>query len=161
MPLCVTTLISQGTNVFHPLSHELDKFLQDHPSRYHPFCTVLTAPSAQPRSTKPKEGEESQEDSDMEELESLDAFPIPPPPGFDDPSTFSDKEVNKLLVLMQGRGLLSRAPRLVAVEVSLQLVVMRKRAHLAGSRVCQSPGGESEDQGDGGGCWNGDDGEFG
>jgi hypothetical protein len=57
-------------------------------------------------------------DVEMDEYESIDGFPTPPPPGFEDPLGFSEDEIDSLLVLMQSGGLMRRAPRLIKLEVS-------------------------------------------
>ncbi|GFZ47726.1 hypothetical protein JCM24511_05473 [Saitozyma sp. JCM 24511] len=112
-------LLDPGTNIFHPLSAELDKFLQLHKSGYHPFAS-FDAPSADvdQQQAVSGQGEEIPVDTDveMDEYESIDGFPTPPPPGFDDPSAVSEGEIDSLLVLMQSGGLMRRAPRLIKLQ---------------------------------------------
>jgi hypothetical protein len=81
-------------------------------------------------------GEENPVDTDveMDEYESIDGFPTPPPPGFDDPLAISEDEIDSLLVLMQSGGLMRRAPRLIKLEVSsssITAIEIRGEARMA------------------------------
>lgn len=99
VPFVIPTskLNQQGTNIFHPLSTTLDKYLTAHARGYHPFADILTQEntSGVKSTTAPKEEEEEQE-------EALLGFPSPPPPGFSDPASIPDEIVGKTLVLYGG-----------------------------------------------------------
>lgn len=53
----------------------------------------------------------------MQDLEELDDFPLDHTPGWADPTSFNEDEIDGLLVLIKGGGF--RSPRVVPVEVSL------------------------------------------
>lgn len=105
-------MIDQGTNIFHPLTSTLDKYLQTHSTGYHPFALI-------PADWKPSPTEdgdikmndhdllqknltEQDEDEEDEDVEELDESPTTPPPGFADPSSYTDEQMDGLLVLMKG-----------------------------------------------------------
>lgn len=44
----------------------------------------------------------AEQEEDDEDVEELDESPATPPPGFADPSSYTDKEMDSLLVLMKG-----------------------------------------------------------
>lgn len=108
-------LLDPGTNVFHELTRDLEMYLVNHPRGYFPFKDIeaeakksqtkkLDVPSA-PKSpivaVSKEVGPGGDEDSD-EEGEPGD-LPTPPPPGFADPATISEKEVDEVLVLLSLR----------------------------------------------------------
>ncbi|ORY30381.1 arginine-tRNA-protein transferase [Naematelia encephala] len=111
-------LLDPGTNVFHLLDAKLEKFLQAHPTGYMPFSHIASFPpddlGQAVASTASTEKDEDEDEDSMSEVEELDAFPSsPPPPGFADPSSFSNGDIARLLVLMQsGR----RGSRLVQLD---------------------------------------------
>ncbi|ORX33890.1 arginine-tRNA-protein transferase [Kockovaella imperatae] len=77
-------LMDPATFVFHPLTSELDAFLQAHPHGYHPF---EERPKSQPL---------------LPALASSE-FPSPAPVGFAEPETIS---VDDLIILLSGRAVL-------------------------------------------------------
>ncbi|OWZ33156.1 arginine-tRNA-protein transferase [Cryptococcus neoformans c45] len=108
-------LLDPGTNVFHELTRDLEMYLVNHPRGYFPFKDIeaeakksqtkkLDVPSA-PKSpivaVSKEVGPDGDEDSD-EEGEPGD-LPTPPPPGFANPATISEKEVDEVLVLLSLR----------------------------------------------------------
>ncbi|ODN79676.1 hypothetical protein L202_03607 [Cryptococcus amylolentus CBS 6039] len=105
-------LLDPGTNVFHPLSTKLEKYLVDHPRGYRPFIDIRKeaegvedhdASSALPN---PKDDHEpgTNKDEDSDEEEDPVDFPSPPPPSFADPAAFSKEELDQVLVLLSMKG---------------------------------------------------------
>ncbi|OCF32593.1 hypothetical protein I316_05773 [Kwoniella heveanensis BCC8398] len=112
-------LLDPGTNVFHPLSPDLEKFLVDHPTGYFPFESILehhpsaTLPAVT-RYKSPKveadiigDDEEMTSDrddsDDEEEVDVSTSWPSPSPPGFADPSSLTNKQIESIYLLM-GKG---------------------------------------------------------
>lgn len=86
---------------------KVDKYLQAHPRGYHPFAEIETWKEdtiANQMNGNLRDGEGESQDMDMEDVEKLNAFPSPPPPGFGDPLTFDDTLINQLLVSFKGSG---------------------------------------------------------
>lgn len=55
-------------------------------------------------------------------MEQLDDFPSPPPPGFTDPSSFTQDQLEEFLVLMKIRGIMGGKTRVVPLGVSISLL---------------------------------------
>lgn len=112
--------MEQNTLKFHLLDTKLDVFLKAHPAGYFPFADIIsgaldTTPTRDPTS-RPKDGD-GDKDEDLSDVEELDDFPKGFIPGFQDPASFTNEQIDSLLVLMKG-GRVRAASRLVAVEVS-------------------------------------------
>ncbi|WVQ83235.1 hypothetical protein IAT38_005374 [Cryptococcus sp. DSM 104549] len=109
-------LLDPGTNRYHVLTPELEAYLMSHPRGYHPFAQLeasfkvspptdtspsapkdLSAPEANATGPDAGAGSDSGEDSSDEEPGD---WPRPPPPSFADPESFSDAEVDGMLVLL-------------------------------------------------------------
>ncbi|WVO16555.1 hypothetical protein L204_104234 [Cryptococcus depauperatus] len=122
-------LLDPGTNEYHELTPSLESFLKAHPSGYFPFKDVkpepnnpgpievviktstLTKVSNMDSSAIGQDADEDEKESDWKsDSESeLEGFPSPPPPSFADPSSFSEEEVDQVLVLpIMKRGILGR-----------------------------------------------------
>jgi arginine-tRNA-protein transferase len=107
----------QGTLAFHPLSAQLDKYLQQHPTGYHPFDAIengfdskkIGVDQAVECDSDDGDGDESEHDEELD-------FPDPPPPGFGDPSAVQESDLDSFLVMLKG-GVRSRS-RLVQLGVS-------------------------------------------
>jgi arginine-tRNA-protein transferase len=103
---------SQGTLQFHLLNSNLDKYLQAHPTGYHPFAYIptldkasdTTADNGTPTGESTSNKDLEDEDESDEEMEQMDEFPSPAPPGFSDPASFTQQQLDELLVLMKARG---------------------------------------------------------
>lgn len=118
--IAVRSLRNQGTNGFHPLSGKIDKYLEAHPQGYHPFAEIesrvqISTPN-RVRSL-PRENEGGEDEIDMEDMEEINSFPSPPPPGFDDPSSLDEKICQSVLVLLSG-GSSRRPDQIVRLGVS-------------------------------------------
>jgi arginine-tRNA-protein transferase len=107
----------QGSNSFHLLTSTLDKSLQAHPTGYVPFSALASGEASSGDTiSRPTNGSD-QIDDDQDDEEEMSSWPKPSPPGFDDPTSFTKEQVQGLLVLMKGRGMLKRN-RLVKFGVS-------------------------------------------
>lgn len=65
------------------------------------------------------DGAHSDEDADQDsddDMEQLDEFPWPPPPGFTDLTSITQKQLDELIVLMKSRG----RSRIIALGVNNQ-----------------------------------------
>ena len=99
----------QGTNIFHPLTPELDKFLQAHPRGYHPFASISSlladaSPATASDSTNNATGVEDDSDDDEDGLGGMLPYPSPPPPGSLDPDDISNAELDRVLVVLRGNS---------------------------------------------------------
>lgn len=97
----------------------LDRFLQAHPSGYHPFAEI--PPDWKDDKSKPAQdvrmnNENENTEEDEGEVEQMDEFPSTPPPGFADPSSYTEDEIDRLVVLMKGG--IGRKSRVVPLGVS-------------------------------------------
>jgi len=110
-------LLDPGTIEFHQLTTQLDKHLQANPTGYHPFTDLSEASDIAPPTKKTKESPED-EDSDSE-FEQEDEFPSTPPPGFGDPGSYTQNQIDRLLVLMKGGSQAGSKTRVVPLGVSL------------------------------------------
>lgn len=63
-------------------------------------------------------GEVTSKDVEDEEVEELNEFPSPPPPGFTDPAATSELEIDSILVYLKGYGT-KRSPKVVSLKVTL------------------------------------------
>jgi hypothetical protein len=102
------------------LTSQLDKYLQAHPTGYHPFANITTASKADIAMTdfKPPTPGESGSDSDSE-FEVEDEFPKTPPPGFADPASYTQNQIDRLVVLMKGGSQAGSKTRVVPLGVGL------------------------------------------
>ncbi|WVQ76004.1 hypothetical protein IAR50_005640 [Cryptococcus sp. DSM 104548] len=97
-------LLDPGTNVFHPLSMKLEKYLVDHPRGYRPFTEIeediQDSRGQGPSASTPKPKDDLVEEDENPDEEDPVNFPSPPPPSFSDPTLFSKQEVDQVLVLL-------------------------------------------------------------
>jgi hypothetical protein len=106
----------QGTLAFHPLSAQLDKYLQQQPTGYHPFDAIETGSDSEKIGVNQAVGGDSDDgDGDESEYDEELEFPDPPPPGFGDPSAVQESDLDSFLVMLKG-GVRSRS-RLVQLGV--------------------------------------------
>jgi len=122
---------------------------------YRPFAAIeLHEPAATTTGEQQlSNGEAVPDDIDMEDIDEPETLPSPPPPSFEDPSTYEDAVIDELLVLSQGSGLrpTSKVFRLgVCRNVNLGVCV----DVVAGSRIQQPGVGEKTGQRAGCGCGN-------
>jgi arginine-tRNA-protein transferase len=110
-------LLDPGTLQFHHLTAQLDKYLQAHPTGYHPFTNIAESKDIPPPSKKAKESPEEGDDSDSE-FEEEDEFLSPPPPGFGDPASYTQNQIDRMLVLMKGGSQAGSKTRVVPLGVS-------------------------------------------
>jgi arginine-tRNA-protein transferase len=108
----------------------LDKYLQNHPTGYHPFASIsstsnsLTSAADKSSSVSASTTIEPESDTDDEsedDMKQLNEFPSPPPPGFTDPSSFTQDQLEEFLVLMKSRGIMGGKTRVVPLGVSFSL----------------------------------------
>ena len=70
--------------------------------------------------TDPKPEKHTGSGSDSEsEFEVEDEFPTTPPPGFADPASYTQAQIDRLLVLMKGGSQAGSKTRVVSLGVSL------------------------------------------
>lgn len=110
-------LLDPGTLQFHPLTAQLDKYLQANPTGYHPFTNIAESKDIPPPSKKAKECPQEGDDSDSE-FEEEDEFPSTPPPGFGDPGSYTQNQLDRMLVLMKGGSQAGSKTRVVPLGVS-------------------------------------------
>nr|XP_019047146.1 hypothetical protein I302_03753 [Kwoniella bestiolae CBS 10118]OCF26076.1 hypothetical protein I302_03753 [Kwoniella bestiolae CBS 10118] len=102
-------LLDPGTNTFHLLDNKLESFLVNHPKGYVPFAQITssdlnTSKGKDEDRSHPEQNEDppfSDTTSDIESDEDEEppsGLPNPPPPGFEDPSSISDDDVEGVLL---------------------------------------------------------------
>lgn len=108
----------QGTSDFHLLTAKLDSFLQSHPKGYFPFIDI-EASFSDPADlvTGSLNDGAADMDPEMDDVDSLETFPHPPPPGFADPLALDEGDLESMLVMMKGGRL--RKSRVVPLGVSV------------------------------------------
>lgn len=130
--------------MFHPLTSQLDGYLQAHSRGYHPFESILKQSSAEssqyleirPNADVLMDPMEPDSESDDEEL---DDFPSTPIPGFAGPDTISERDLEELMVVMQNRGIFGskKGSRVVQFGVNISLPD-RSDFKTDDSRTCSS-----------------------
>ncbi|WWD21514.1 hypothetical protein CI109_106000 [Kwoniella shandongensis] len=105
-------LLDPGTNVFHPLSAKLENFLKLHPRGYFPFQEIELEVDKSSKTDISKRQSEERPSDDSDEEEDEDErptkWPSPPPPSFADPKSFSEAEIDQLLVLINQDSLFQK-----------------------------------------------------
>ena len=94
----------------------MEKFLVSHPTGYFPFAKVEADNiEAKDTSAASRDGD-GDDDADMQDFEEMGDFPLDHTPGWADPTSFREDDIDGLLVLIKG-GMMKRS-RVVPVEVS-------------------------------------------
>jgi hypothetical protein len=115
-------LTGQDTHRFHLLGPKLDGFLRSHTHGYYPFMDIENDKIQAEATTAQNDqgGEVGDADIDMEEM---DEFPSGHTPGWSDPEGYANDQIEQLLVLMKGRGILRKS---VLVTVGVRRVCVIK-----------------------------------
>nr|XP_019008461.1 uncharacterized protein I206_07020 [Kwoniella pini CBS 10737]OCF47242.1 hypothetical protein I206_07020 [Kwoniella pini CBS 10737] len=120
-------LLDPGTNTFHLLDIKLESFLIANPSGYFPFSGIISSSNSHTSlndstdlaKVKTKGYELSIDSGSESEDEAPSSWPVPTPPGFEDPSNISDEQLEQVILLMGRNKFTGQGGSLIPIIVRL------------------------------------------